>query len=639
MAVQPWGEWRPDVSSYQGQHSPTITNVYPRGDGYGPVPSYAALSDALPGTCRGFFTAFDDDGTVAIFAGTSTRLYRMSNTTYAWLDVSQTDATKLTISGLTSIGDLTGGGNLAAAFDADTTHVQAACATKAAATTAYVGKTFTTPTAMRSAKIYGSTDAGYVSAINPTVTAKLYAKQGTAPGSGTDGTEIGTLSFTDTADEQVARTITSTDLGTLWDHVWVYITHNGAANTMGVAELELFGADDYTTIAGSVQWQFAQFGTDVIAVHGGVNPQRYTMGSSSIFADLAGSPPQAAYVTVINEFLVLSGLTSQPFRVQWSARSVITGWTAGTDESDFQDFQDGGLVRGVAGGEFGVVFQDNVVRRMTYAPGTAFFFEFDRISEDMGLLGPYSLVRVRDSVFFLSQHGFQMWNPMTGFKPIGKEKVDRTFTRDWDANIKQLLIGANDPNATRILWAYKSMQGAPDLFDRIITYDWMLDRWAGFINVQGEYIASGANPGVTLENLDSISSSIDALSVSLDDFPTGFANNVAVANSSHVIGLLSGPNMQAILESPDTALDGGRRKFCRGVRPLTDAQSVYSSVSVRKRLADQVMYGTEAPMNANGFAPHRTDTGIARYRNRFPASQDWTFSIGVDPETVPTGLR
>jgi hypothetical protein len=636
--VQAWGEWRPDVSAYQGSHSPTITNVYPRGDGYGPVPSFAGLSDALPAACRGFFVAFDDDATIAVFAGTATRLYRMNLSTYAWHDVSQTDATKLTISGLTSIGDLTGGGNLAAAFDADTTQVQAAAATKASATTAYVGKTFTTATAIRSAKIYGSSDAGYVSGANPSVTVKLYGKQGVAPVSGTDGTEIGTATFSDTADEQVARTITATDLTTMWDHVWVYFTQGGAAATMGVVELELFGADDYTSIAGTAQWQFAQFGTDVIAVNSSVNPQRFTLGSSSIFADLAGSPPIAAYVTVIAEFLVLSGLTANPFRIQWSARSDITGWVAATNESDFQDFKDGGLVRGVAGGEFGIVFQDNVVRRLTYSPGTGLIFEIDRISEDMGLFAPYSMVRARDQIFCLSQHGFQKWTPLTGFMPIGKEKVDRSFFKDWDSNNKQLMIGANDPTSTRVLWAYKSVQGTSGLFDRIIAYDWMLERWSGFINVAGEYIATGANPGVTLDALDSINTSIDALTVSLDDFPTGFANKVAMADSSHVFGLLSGPNMEAILETADIS-DGYKRMFVQGQRPVTDAPTVYGSVSVRQKTSDPLGFGTETLKNAVGFCPHRADTRVARYRNRFPAAMDWTFSIGVEPMVSRTTGR
>src|SRR5688572_22808121 len=119
--VIPWGEWRPDVSPYKGQHSPTITNAYPRGDGYGPVPAFSALaSAALPAASRGLFTYFHTDGTIRVFAGTSTRLYLLNNSTLAWDDVTRADATALDLTGLTDRGDMSSAGGLAAAFDGTT---------------------------------------------------------------------------------------------------------------------------------------------------------------------------------------------------------------------------------------------------------------------------------------------------------------------------------------------------------------------------------------------------------------------------------------------------------------------------------------------------------------------------------------
>ena len=70
------------------------------------------------------------------------------------------------------------------------------------------------------------------------------------------------------------------------------------------------------------------------------------------------------------------------------------------NSSDFQEFPDGGIVRGVAGGEFGVIFQDGVIRRMVYAVGAPYVFQIDRIAEDKGLLAPYSLIRAGDNIFW-----------------------------------------------------------------------------------------------------------------------------------------------------------------------------------------------------------------------------------------------
>ena len=82
MPLLPFGEYRADISDYEGQTTKNIVNVLPRGDGYGPFNSFAILSQALLAACRGGFYALKSDGSVAIFAGTSDRLWLASNTDY-----------------------------------------------------------------------------------------------------------------------------------------------------------------------------------------------------------------------------------------------------------------------------------------------------------------------------------------------------------------------------------------------------------------------------------------------------------------------------------------------------------------------------------------------------------------------------
>jgi len=65
------GDYRPDVSDYEGQASRNILNVIPRGDGYGPFSSFSAYTSALPAACRGAFYALKSDGTVVTFEDTS----------------------------------------------------------------------------------------------------------------------------------------------------------------------------------------------------------------------------------------------------------------------------------------------------------------------------------------------------------------------------------------------------------------------------------------------------------------------------------------------------------------------------------------------------------------------------------------
>src|SRR5690348_13996476 len=88
MPLVPFGQWRPDVADYEGQHSRTITNVVPQGDGYGPFAAFQAVSTTLPSACRGLFYALKSDGSAAIFAGTQTQLYLLNNTNQTWTAVS-----------------------------------------------------------------------------------------------------------------------------------------------------------------------------------------------------------------------------------------------------------------------------------------------------------------------------------------------------------------------------------------------------------------------------------------------------------------------------------------------------------------------------------------------------------------------
>ncbi len=266
------------------------------------------------------------------------------------------------------------------------------------------------------------------------------------------------------------------------------------------------GGSAYTAISANENWQFAQFNNLVIAVQGNEDPQVFDLTSSTAFADLAGTPPKARYISIINRFVVLSGLLDNPYRVQWSGLNDTTNWTAGTGLSDFQDLPDGGIVRGVVGGEFGIIIQDGTMRRMIFSPGSDVIFQIDRIAKDTGALAPYSIVNAGERVFFLSPRGFIMTDSSGSITPIGKERVDRTFLSTYDSTNLGLLIGAADPGSNLVMWSYKSADGGDNgLFDKLICYDWALQRWS-IVNMSGEYLAALARPGQTLEGLDTIGS-------------------------------------------------------------------------------------------------------------------------------------
>jgi hypothetical protein len=396
------------------------------------------------------------------------------------------------------------------------------------------------------------------------------------------------------------------------------------------------GASTYSSLSATAQWQFAQFGNLVFATQANVVLQVFDLSSSTAFADCGGSPPQAAYISVVGRFLVLSGLLSQPYRIQWSGLNATTTWTSGTNSSDFQDFPDGGIVRGVAGGEYGIIFQDQAIRRMSYVPGSPLIFQIDRIAQDKGLYAPYSIIRAGEQIFYYGTQGFAKIAPGGYPEPIGREKVDRSFSVDLDKGNLQLMIGASDPRTSRVYWAYKSVNGQANLYDKIIGYDYVLDQWFP-ISDGGEYLLGISQTGLTLEALDSISSSLDALTLSLDAYATAVQPEIAQFSSAHKLGFYRGLNLEATLESGEQGTDG-RKIRIKGFRAVTDAATHYGSCSYRDTSSAAATSGTEVLVSARtGRCDMQRETRYSRFKIRIPAGTDWTYCVGVEPDIAGAG--
>lgn len=84
-----FGPYEPDVASVGTVKNSYVKNVVPTVNGYGPIGSINAFTNALPDYCLGLFGAVQKDGTAAVFAGTATKLYKLNATTRFWDDVSR----------------------------------------------------------------------------------------------------------------------------------------------------------------------------------------------------------------------------------------------------------------------------------------------------------------------------------------------------------------------------------------------------------------------------------------------------------------------------------------------------------------------------------------------------------------------
>lgn len=576
--------YRPDLTDLGTDISVMISGVLPQGDGYGPFKDFVAFTAALPANCRGFFFARRGDGSIAVFAGTSERLYLLDNTTFEWADVSK-------------------------------------------------------------------------------------------------------------------------------------------------------GGVAYGALVTDKNWKFAQFNEFVVATQVNTVPQKYVLTAGPTFIDLAGSPPQAGQVAVVNRFLMLTELLSNPRRTQWSDLDAPETWMAGVGLADYQDFPDGGICHAISGGDaYGVVFQDEAIRSLTYAPGSAVVFQISRISTQDTLFAEYSVINAGTRTFFLSSQGFKVI--VAGGEPasIGKEYVDKFFFEDVDRNSLQLVIGVADPAGTRVGWAYKSQQGDAGLFDKILWFDWSIkDRPWSIVPMSGQYLGYLARPGLTLEALDfiapgtiaisnvtnvggfmaltvasiarvsgpapadgaptetelqvndriavgqvtgtggmpaainvgnititnisgagpyvlttnvafvgaytsggMIAGSIDALPFSLDSISTAAAASLAAVGPTGALGFFTGSNIEAVLETSEQDADGPF-VFIVALAPMTDSADAMCSVGYRMTAQEAISYTAETQVTSNGDCPQLIEAKFAKARLRIPAGSTWRYARGIKPEVSAAG--
>lgn len=91
MPIVPAAEFMPDMPDVPaGASTDTAFNVVPLTPvSYGPLPSFAAYSTALNARCQGAISVTDTSGNARVFAGTSSKLYRMTSASTTPADVSK----------------------------------------------------------------------------------------------------------------------------------------------------------------------------------------------------------------------------------------------------------------------------------------------------------------------------------------------------------------------------------------------------------------------------------------------------------------------------------------------------------------------------------------------------------------------
>lgn len=389
------------------------------------------------------------------------------------------------------------------------------------------------------------------------------------------------------------------------------------------------------------RWEFVQWKNKILAVNFSDNPQQITFGDTN-FSDLT-SDFRARHIAVVRDFVVAANTFDAvddlvPSRVRWSAFNNETDWTVSPATlADYQDLKVAAVER-IFGGEFGVVFQRNSVWRQSFV-GAPVVFQFDEVLPGVGLIAPGAAVRDGDTIYFLSDRGFLALVNGTQAVPIGANKVDEFIRRDLNESFLARISAVAEPGGHRIWWAYPSVQSAEGIPDRILVYDKSLGRWS-LIEQEVELLWVGGGTGLTLEDLDDISPSIDDLPASLDSkLWIGAAAQLSAFNGDRRSGSFTGPNMEAVIETKEIEINAGRRTQLNAFRPLIDGGNPTAVVGWRNRQSDPVSFGPPLTQRASGRYTFRKN---ARYhRFRFRLSGDWQHAIGFQilPEEARRSAR
>lgn len=393
----------------------------------------------------------------------------------------------------------------------------------------------------------------------------------------------------------------------------------------------------YTT-ANDGWWQFATFGEKVIATNFGDDPQIITMGGAN-FENLAGTPPKARSIAIVRNFVVLGNTNdttdgSVPNRVRWSGIDDETAWTVSSvTQSDFQDLQgDGGWVMQIVGGEYGIVFQERSIWRMSYV-GSPIVFQFDEVEKGRGTPAPNSVVKIGSWIAYLGRDGFYIFDGQRS-TPIGSNKVDDVFWSDFDSNYFQRVIAVADPEAQLIYWGYPSTTSSSGRINKILVYNYATNsnmRWSLIDSVDLQSIFQSQAEGYTLEQLDTVSSSLDALEFSLDSRVwTGNSTLLSGFDSDNKQVNFDGAAMDATIETQEEQISSGKRSSVTLVRPIVDGSSATVTIQIGERnlLTDSVTWQSEISTNSTGDCPVRSN---ARYhRARVKITGGFDHAQGVD---------
>ena len=577
MVALSWGDYRPDVSDLNADFTRALRNALPRGDGYGPWKDVEPFTDALPGTCRGYYVARKDDGSVAIFAGTETNLYLLNNTTLAWTEVSK-------------------GGSDYTSLSADAHWVFAQFQDIVIATQKNdVIQYYDLGSSSEFDDLAGSPpQAGWVAVVGPfLVAADLLSAPYDIQWSGlNDVTEWtpGTAYSSSQPFPDGGRVRCVIEMG---GGVGLAIQEQAVRRMVwSPGSAEIFQIERLPNVPGILApyslcatvggaYYVSTRGFVRVAPDGGFTPigeekvDRTFLGQHD--ASVQGAIRELAYDSEQPQ-LVVGAVDPERNVVFWAYKSQ--GGQAG--------LMDRGLAYHISLQKWGPVEIDLEYLAPLFQPGLTL--------EALDAIAPGA-----QTISNAVNNG------------SGLVRLTVGSTSGWTTGDYKTISAVGGVSAANGTWAITVVNGTT-------------------IDLQGTSFSGTYTSGGI------VGGSVDDLPFSLDEVSTATLPSLSGVTADHKVGFFSGDTLETELETSEQR--GERRRFLvNGMWPATDAATVYGRVVSRVQINGEPTEGTENAMDSDGFIPLLGEGRSVRGRNRIPAGTVWTFSTGVEAEVMQGGER
>tara|TARA_R110000822_G_scaffold226981_1_gene359591 strand:- start:519 stop:1256 length:738 start_codon:yes stop_codon:yes gene_type:complete len=241
-----------------------------------------------------------------------------------------------------------------------------------------------------------------------------------------------------------------------------------------------------------------------------------------------------------------------------------------------------------------------------------------------------SIAQYQGVTFFLSDDGFYMCDGQN-VTAIGAEKVDRFFLQDASESDFKTMSAAVDPIRKLVIWNYKTVNGNRS----VLIYNFKTQKWT-YGDAGTDFLSEASTSSVTLEQLDSLSASIDALTTSLD-------SQLFIGGKYFLGGTLAtrvmsftGANQTAVISTGD--LDIGANSVVTLARPIVDNGSATVAIASRTLLNQGVSFNTAVAASSENRVSLRSAGRYHRLKVT-PTGANWNNAISVDVDITPQGVR